>query len=59
MFIDALFVDMPRGFSRRFLRHGLLLCTSAVGTGFLGQYFLEVNFSFCSSHKRQDKNVNI
>lgn len=36
---------MSRGFSRRFLRHGLLLCTSAVGTGFLGHYLLEVSSS--------------
>ena len=34
---------MPRGLNRRFLRHGLLLCTSALGTGFLGQYLFEVN----------------
>jgi hypothetical protein len=35
--------DMPRGFNRRFIRHGLPLCTSAIGTGFLGRHLLEVN----------------
>ncbi|CAF0725511.1 unnamed protein product [Rotaria sordida] len=34
---------MPRSFSRRFIQHGLLLCTSAIGTGFLGQYILQKN----------------
>jgi len=42
-FFITLIVDMPRGFSRRFIRHGLLLCTSAIGTGFLGQYLFEVD----------------
>ncbi|CAF3382920.1 unnamed protein product [Rotaria socialis] len=34
---------MPRSFSRRIIQHGILLCTSAVSTGFLGQYMLEKN----------------
>ncbi|CAF1061926.1 unnamed protein product [Adineta ricciae] len=34
---------MPRSFSPRFIRHGLLLCTSAIGTGFLGQYIVDKN----------------
>lgn len=33
------FVDM----SRKFLKHGILLCTSAIGTGYAGQCMLEVN----------------
>jgi hypothetical protein len=36
-------LDMPHGFSRRLIRHGLLFCTSALGTGYFGQYILEVN----------------
>ncbi|CAF1016245.1 unnamed protein product [Didymodactylos carnosus] len=32
---------MPRGIGRRFLKHGLLLCTTAVGTGFLGNYLVQ------------------
>ncbi|CAF4528041.1 unnamed protein product, partial [Rotaria magnacalcarata] len=34
---------MPRGFSRRIIQHGILLCTSAASTCFLGQYMLEKN----------------
>ena len=41
--IIHIFAEMPRVFSRNFIRHGLLLCTSAIGTGFLGQYMLEVS----------------
>ncbi|CAF1058752.1 unnamed protein product [Adineta ricciae] len=34
---------MPRGFSRRIIQHGLVLTTSALGTGYLGQYLLKKN----------------
>ncbi|CAF2268183.1 unnamed protein product [Rotaria magnacalcarata] len=34
---------MFRLLNRRVLKHGLLLCTSALGTGYLGQYILQKN----------------
>lgn len=33
---------MFRSFHRRFIKHGLLICTSAIGTGYLGQYIVQV-----------------
>jgi len=57
--VICLVEDMPRGFSHRFIRHGLLLCTSAIGTGFLGQYLLEVYWFSSISAKLHLKNVNV
>ncbi|CAF4500514.1 unnamed protein product, partial [Rotaria sp. Silwood2] len=34
---------MFRSFNRRFIQHGLLFCTSALGTGYFGQYILKKN----------------
>ncbi|CAF0863304.1 unnamed protein product [Rotaria sp. Silwood1] len=34
---------MFRSFNRRFIQHGLLFCTSALGTGYIGQYILKKN----------------
>ncbi|CAF3708847.1 unnamed protein product [Adineta steineri] len=36
-------INMSRTFGRRFIKHGLLLSTSALGTGYFGQYLLEKN----------------
>jgi hypothetical protein len=33
-----------RNMSRRLIHHGLLLCTSALGTGYFGHYILKVNW---------------
>ncbi|UJR08406.1 hypothetical protein I4U23_012676 [Adineta vaga] len=34
---------MPRGFNRRLIQYGFLLSTSAIGTSYFGQYFLQKN----------------